>query len=137
MQFHQNCDRSCLNPYMSSFPFISESKRVKLTMQTQLPFDKDKDFQQSNFFLQILIVSIVCTAGCKVRYLISVFQSNKRSITPITSKQEKKFPSIQRCPSMFFSAFHTNVSCNHSVKTMYYIIPSKLQKRTDQHANKS
>ena len=30
----------------------------------QLPFHKDKDFQQSNFFMQILIVSIVYTAGC-------------------------------------------------------------------------
>ena len=31
---------------------------------TQLPFHKDKGFQQLNFFMQMLIVSIVYIAGC-------------------------------------------------------------------------
>ena len=43
-------------------PFISESKHKKLTVRKQLPFHKDKDFQQPNFFMQMLIVSMVCTA---------------------------------------------------------------------------
>ena len=39
-----------------------------MTMLTQLPFHKDKDFQQLNFFKQMLIVSLVNIAGC-VEYL--------------------------------------------------------------------
>ena len=37
-------------------------------MLTPLPFHKDKDFQQLNlnFFMQMLIVSIVYIAGCVV-----------------------------------------------------------------------
>ena len=32
------------------------SKQEKMTMLTQLPFHKDKDFHQLNFFKQMLIV---------------------------------------------------------------------------------
>ena len=39
-----------------------------MTMLTKLPFHKDKEFQQLNFFKQMLIVSIVYIAGC-VEYL--------------------------------------------------------------------
>ena len=39
-----------------------------MTMLTQLPFHKDKEFQQSNFFMLMFIVSIVYIAGC-VEYL--------------------------------------------------------------------
>ena len=49
-------------------PFLSKSKGEKLTIFTQLPFHKDKDFQQLNFFMQMLIASIVYIAGC-VEYL--------------------------------------------------------------------
>ena len=37
-------------------------------MLTQLPFHKDKDFKQLNFFMLTFIVSIVYIAGC-VEYL--------------------------------------------------------------------
>ena len=37
-------------------------------MLTQLPFHKDKNFHQFNFFMLIFIVSIVYVAGC-VEYL--------------------------------------------------------------------
>ena len=47
-----------------TLPFISKNKQEKLTIWTQLPFHKDKDFQQSKFFKQMLIVLKACTAGC-------------------------------------------------------------------------
>ena len=64
-----------------------------MTMLTQLPFHKDKNFQQLNFFVQMLIVSIVYIAECvecldKVWYQISVVQCNKNHNTN-KSKQEK------------------------------------------------
>ena len=48
--------------------FIIKNKQEKLTMLTQLPFHKDKDFQQLKFFMLMFIVSIVYVAGC-VEYL--------------------------------------------------------------------
>ena len=38
----------------------SKGKQERLTMLTQLPFHKDKHFQQIIFFMQVLAVSIVC-----------------------------------------------------------------------------
>ena len=64
----------------------------------------------------------------KVRYLILVFQCNKRNIIPIKYKQEKlsqvfKLPKYQ---SYFFSAkLYTNVNYDDSVKTVYYNYPFK------------
>ena len=49
-------------------------------MLTQLPFHKDKDFQQLNFFMQMLIVSIVYIAGC-VEYLDYQRQSKVPNIS--------------------------------------------------------
>ena len=40
--------------------FISESKQENLTMRTQLPFHEDN----FKFSIQMLIVSLVCTARC-------------------------------------------------------------------------
>ena len=45
--------------------FLSKSKQEKLTMLTQLPFHKDKDFQQLNFFMLMFIAPIVYIAGCE------------------------------------------------------------------------
>ena len=46
--------------------FIKKQAGKKLTMLTQLPFHKDKDFQQLNFFMLMFIVPIVHVniAGC-------------------------------------------------------------------------
>ena len=51
-----------------NYLFLSKSKQEKLTMLTQLPFHKDKDFQHLNFFMQMFIVSIVYIVGY-VEYL--------------------------------------------------------------------
>ena len=51
-----------------NYLFLSKSIQENLTMLTQLPFHKDKDFQQLNFFMLMFIVSIVYIAGC-VEYL--------------------------------------------------------------------
>ena len=47
----------------------------------------------------------------------------------------KNFPKYSKmliCKFIFFSTklLHTNVNCNHGVKTMYHVIPSKTAKRT-------
>ena len=57
-----------------NYLFLSKTKQEKLTMLTQLPFHKGEDFQQLNFFKQMLIVSKVYIAGC-VEYLYSQRQS--------------------------------------------------------------
>ena len=44
--------------------FYLKVSRKKLIMLTQMPFHKDKYFQQLNFFMLMFIVSIVYIAGC-------------------------------------------------------------------------
>ena len=51
-----------------NYLFYQKAKEEKLALFTQLPFHKDKDFQQLNFFMQMLIASKVYIAGC-VEYL--------------------------------------------------------------------
>ena len=87
-------------------------------MLTQLPIHKDKDFQLLNFFMQMLIVSIVYIAGC-VEYLnykwkskvinLSPSQSSRRSSVIRTVHQQKQagknFPKYSKmpiCQSYFF-----------------------------------
>ena len=65
-------------------------------MLTQLPFHKDKDFQQLNFFMLMFmlmfIVSIVYIAGC-VEYLDYQRQSEVssviRTVTPMKASRKK------------------------------------------------
>ena len=79
-------------------------------------------------------MSILTIKG-NVRFLISNCQCNKRSITPNNSKQEKLSQAFTDANLLIIfllaKHLHTNVNCDHSVKTMYNIIPSKI----DQHAN--
>ena len=56
-----------MNYFGSKITFLIK-KEENLTMFTQLSFHKDEDFQQLNFFMQMLIASIVYIAGC-VEYL--------------------------------------------------------------------
>ena len=51
-----------------------------MTMLTKLPFHKDKDFQQLNFFKQMFIVSIVYIAVC-VEYLDYQSQSKVSNLS--------------------------------------------------------
>ena len=51
MQFHRKLRQElsqCINELLwhENYLFLSKSKQEKLTMLTQLPFHKDKDFQQ-------------------------------------------------------------------------------------------
>ena len=47
-----------------NYLFHLKVSRKKLIMLTQMPFHKDKYFQQLNFFMLMFIVSIVYIAGC-------------------------------------------------------------------------
>ena len=53
-----------MNYYGMKISFYIKKQAGKMTMLTKLPFHKDKDFQQLNFFKQ----TIVYIAGC-VEYL--------------------------------------------------------------------
>ena len=112
-----------------------------MTMFTQLPFHKDNDFQHLNFFMRILIVSIVNIAGC-VEYLdyqrqskVPILSSSViRTVTPIKASRKKLSLVFKdaNLSMIFFSVkhLHTNVNSNHGVQTMYHGIPSKTAKRT-------
>ena len=66
--------------YGIKITFYIKKQAGKMTMLTQLPFHKDKDFQQLNFFMQMLIVSIVYIAG-SVEYLDYQRQSKVPNIS--------------------------------------------------------
>ena len=52
-----------MNYYGTNVTFLSKKQGGKIDNVHQLPFHIDKDFQQLNFFMQMLIASIVYIAG--------------------------------------------------------------------------
>ena len=93
----------------------------------------------------MFIVSIVYIAGC-VECLDYQRQSKVpnlsviRTVTPIKASRKRLSQVLKRCRSVnhiiFFRKLlhsHTNVNCNHGVKTMYHILfHQKLQKELNQ-----
>ena len=71
-----------------TLPLISERKQEKLTMLTQLPFHKTRISDTKLLYANVKCVKrvycwvsrVIWAIKGKERYLISVFQSNERSI---------------------------------------------------------
>ena len=97
-------------------------------MRKQLPFHKDKDFQQPNFFMHR---NADCVNGeyCWVsRISIKMFSSVIREALHLL-KTGKNFQ-VFKAANYILSAklLHTNVNCDHSVKTN---VPFHSIKKTD------